>query len=67
MPLKIDYDFEKNLVLWAAVDSTHDLVPAVVTIVGTGNELPPDAGVYVSTIFMGGPFVFHMFYREIGA
>lgn len=61
-PLHVDFDPQGELVLWAEVNTNHAFAPAVVTVVGTGQEKPGHAGEYVSTFFST-PFVFHAFYR----
>lgn len=63
VPLRVDFDPQGVLVLWARVESDADLVTAVVTVVGTGNPIPEGAGEYVSTFFSE-PFVFHGFWAE---
>lgn len=65
VPLHIDKDYNGVICLWMAVDPDKEKVPAIVTLVGTGHELPEDAGVFINTFFMGA-YVFHGFYREVG-
>ena len=63
-PLTLRHDHMGELNLWMAVDPEHEQVPAEIVIVGTGHELPADAGAFVDTIFVG-RFVFHAFYKEV--
>jgi len=63
-PLKLANDYTSQLCLWMAVDDEHEKVPAEITIVGTGERLPADAGAYLDTIFVSS-FVFHFFYKEV--
>ncbi len=59
-PLRVDFDPQGVLVLWARVDPAREPASAAVTVVGTGNTIPEGAGEYVSTFFSD-PFVFHAF------
>jgi hypothetical protein len=59
-PLRVDFDPQGVLVMWASVDPDAEPVTAAVTVVGTGSPIPQDAGEYVSTFFAE-PFVFHAF------
>lgn len=49
-----------TLCLWMAVDPEAALIDYPVTIVGTGHEVPKDAGGYISTVQMG-EFVWHIY------
>lgn len=49
-----------ELCLWMAVDSEATLIDYPVTIVGTGHEVPKDAGGYIGTVQMG-EFVWHIY------
>lgn len=53
---------QKRPTLWAVVDRYEFPItcPRTVTIVGTGHEVPDDAGDYVGT-FQDGAFVGHVF------
>ena len=61
-PLTVNFDPQGVLVLWAAVDSDATPAPLTVTVVGTGQKLPPDLGEFVNT-FSSDPFVFHAFVK----
>lgn len=52
--------------VWAAVSSNHVEVPYHFTIVGTGNEIPEDAGTYIGTFQThGGSFVWHLYGLDV--
>ncbi len=48
---------------WAEVDDSRPKGEAKVTIVGTGHEVPPNAGQYVGTVQQG-MFVWHIYMQE---
>ena len=51
-----------HLVLWALVDATAPSELRTVRIVGTGNPVQDDPGVYVGTVQIhGGSLVWHVF------
>lgn len=64
-PLRVDFDPPGVLVVWARVNPDAPQATAVVTVVGTGNAIPEDAGRYISTLFSE-PFVFHAFWAAEG-
>lgn len=62
-PLRVDIDPKGEVVLWAQVKPKQPAVRTVVTVVGTGQNIPDDAGEYISTFLME-MFVFHAYYRQ---
>lgn len=56
---------QEGLVLWAIVDPASPQANYRVDIVPTGKE-PPEDKLYVDTVF-DGPFVWHVFIRELDA
>ncbi len=47
--------------IWFECDPKATQVIRQVTIVGTGHEIPKDAGDYLATLVDGSPFVWHLY------
>ncbi|MGH6690520.1 MAG: DUF7352 domain-containing protein [Gammaproteobacteria bacterium] len=64
--LHIGLDPESRMpAFWVLCDDQDDAnVPAPYVMVGTGYEIPPEAGPFVATVTgVRGPLVFHFFHR----
>ena len=62
--LSVDRDPQGDVVLWAAVDKNSTETNTVtISVVGTGHDLPADAGYFLNTFQIGLAYVFHAFYK----
>lgn len=62
--LSVGRDPQGDVVLWAAVDKDSKRTSTVtISVVGTGNDLPADAGYFLNTFVIGLSYVFHAFYK----
>jgi hypothetical protein len=59
-PIHVGLDPRGKACVWIMVDPTAPTKPVRFFIVGTGDEIPDDAELYVGT-FNQGPFVWHIF------